>query len=161
MDMKKFNRVLIALDYDPTATEVAEKGFLLAKSMDAELILLHVVSDLVLYSNADYSPIMGFTGFNDLSQIQMERTDELKNVSRNYLENTRQHLGDENIKIVVEEGDFADTIITVAGKMGVDMIVMGSHSRKWLEEILVGSVTETVLRRTEVPLFIVPTKQKK
>ncbi|MCA1757681.1 MAG: universal stress protein [Bacteroidales bacterium] len=159
--MKKFNRVLIALDYDPTATEVAEKGFLLARSMDAELILLHVVSDMVLYSSADYSPIMGFTGFNDMSQIQMERTDELKNVSRKYLEKTRQHLGDENIKIVVEEGDFADTIISVAGKMGVDMIVMGSHSRKWLEEILVGSVTETVLRRTEVPLFIVPTKQKK
>jgi nucleotide-binding universal stress UspA family protein len=104
---------------------------------------------------------MGFTGFNDLSQIQMERTDELKNVSRNYLENTKEHLGDENIKIVVEEGDFADTILSVAAKMGVDMIVMGSHSRKWLEEILVGSVTETVLRRTEVPLFIVPTRQKK
>jgi nucleotide-binding universal stress UspA family protein len=35
---------------------------------------------------------------------------------------------------------------------------MGSHSRRWLEKILMGSVTETVLHKTTIPLFIVPTK---
>ena len=37
---------------------------------------------------------------------------------------------------------------------------MGSHSRKWLENIVMGSVTEEVLRKTTVPMFIVPTKKR-
>jgi nucleotide-binding universal stress UspA family protein len=34
---------------------------------------------------------------------------------------------------------------------------MGSHSQKWLEKILMGSVTEKVLKYTEIPLLVVPT----
>ena len=41
-----------------------------------------------------------------------------------------------------------------------DIIVIGSHSRKWLENIVMGSVTEKVLNHTSVPLFIVPTKKQ-
>jgi nucleotide-binding universal stress UspA family protein len=37
---------------------------------------------------------------------------------------------------------------------------MGSHSRKWLEKIVMGSVTEKVLNQTSIPLFIVPTKKQ-
>lgn len=160
MEKNKVKKVLIALDYDPTAKEVAEKGYQLAESMNAELVLLHVMSDYTFYLTEFYSPIMGFTGFNDISQVQSERTDELVNASMNYLEKTREHLGDENIRIIVEEGDFADNIIATAKEVHADIIVMGSHSRKWLEEILMGSVTEKVLRRTEIPLFIVPTRRK-
>jgi len=45
--------------------------------------------------------------------------------------------------------------------MHEDIIVMGSHSRRWFDEILMGSVTETVLHNTSVPLFIIPTKKQK
>jgi nucleotide-binding universal stress UspA family protein len=38
---------------------------------------------------------------------------------------------------------------------------MGSHSQKWLENIIMGSVTEKVLHHTSIPIFIIPTKQKK
>jgi len=40
-----------------------------------------------------------------------------------------------------------------------DIIVMGSHSRRWLENIVMGSVTEEVLHHTSIPLFIIPTKK--
>ena len=40
-------KVLIALDYNPTAQKVAEVGFSLAKSMNAEITLLHVITDPV------------------------------------------------------------------------------------------------------------------
>jgi len=36
---------------------------------------------------------------------------------------------------------------------------MGSHSQKWLENIIMGSVTKEVLRKTTIPLFIIPTKK--
>ncbi|MFZ4058230.1 MAG: universal stress protein [Ferruginibacter sp.] len=38
-------------------------------------------------------------------------------------------------------------------------MVMGSHSSRWLENILLGSITEKVLRHTFTPLFIIPTKK--
>jgi nucleotide-binding universal stress UspA family protein len=43
--------------------------------------------------------------------------------------------------------------------MKADVIVIGSHSRKWLENIVMGSVTEKVLHHTSIPLLIVPTRK--
>jgi nucleotide-binding universal stress UspA family protein len=45
-----------------------------------------------------------------------------------------------------------------AKSLGTDILVMGSHSHRWLENIIMGSVTAKVLRLTSIPLFIVPTK---
>jgi nucleotide-binding universal stress UspA family protein len=49
-------------------------------------------------------------------------------------------------------------ILKTAGQMQADLIVIGTHSRRWLDQILMGSVTEKVLHNTNVPLFIIPTK---
>jgi len=154
-------KVLIALDYDPTAKKVAELGFEFAKTMGAEVILLHVISDPVYYSSADYSPIMGFTGYMNLDPLQLNTLEVLKTASLNFLDKTRIYLGDANIKTVVEEGDFADSIIKTAKKLHADLVVLGSHSQKWLENIVMGSVTEEVLRQSEIPLLIIPTKKRK
>ena len=62
--------------------------------------------------------------------------------------------------MVIKEGDVAETILKTAKDQNVDIIVMGSHSRKWLENILLGSETEEVLKKTTVPLYIIPTKKK-
>jgi len=152
-------KVLIALDYDPTAQKVAEMGFLLAKSLKAELILLHVIKASAYYSTPEYFPIMGYTGYVDVSPTVLESAEGLRNASMHYLEKTRQHLGDKSIQIRVEEGDFAETILQCAEEVHADIIVMGSHSQKWLESILMGSVTEEVLKASTLPLYIIPTKR--
>jgi len=61
---------------------------------------------------------------------------------------------------VIKEGEVAETILKIAKELNVDIIVMGSHSRKWLENILLGSETEEVLKKTTIPLYIIPTKNK-
>ena len=91
----------------------------------------------------------------------MESVDGLKNASLEYLDKSRQHLGDKTIQTIVKEGDFADSILETAKELNADIIVIGSHSRKWLENIVMGSVTEKVLHHTSIPLFIVPTKKGK
>lgn len=78
-----------------------------------------------------------------------------------FLEKIRNHLGSPYIKIVIEEGDFATMILKTAKHLNVSTIVMGSHSRKWLENIVMGSVTNDVLHQSTIPLFIVPTKHRK
>jgi nucleotide-binding universal stress UspA family protein len=60
---------------------------------------------------------------------------------------------------MVSHGDTSSTIISVAKEVNADIVVMGSHSRRWLEKIVMGSVTEDVLRHSKIPLFIVPTKE--
>jgi nucleotide-binding universal stress UspA family protein len=154
-------KVLIALDYNPTAQKVAELGFAMAKAMNAEIVLLHVISDPVYYSSANYSPVMGFTGFMDMDPQQLNITEELKKASQHFLEKSKHHLGDKTIQTLVKEGDCADSIIKTAEELHADIIVMGSHSQKWLENIIMGSVTEKVLHHTSIPIFIIPTKQNK
>jgi len=152
-------KILVALDYGPTAQQVAEAGHALAQAMIAEVVLLHVTAEPAYYSSAAYSPIMGFIGYGDLDLLQPETMENIKNASVDFLERSKEHLGDDTIKILVKEGDTADAIIDAAKETGSDIIVLGSHSRKWLEAVVMGSVTEKVLRHTTVPLFIIPTKK--
>jgi len=159
MKTDKLQKVLIALDYNPTAQKVAETGFSLAKTMGAEVILLHVIADPVYYTSTEYDPIMGFTGYMDMGPFQLNSADGLKKASQHFLDKSKHHLGDETIKTLVKEGDFAETILKTAKDLHVNIIVLGSHSRRWLEEILIGSVTEKVLHHTSIPIFIVPTKK--
>lgn len=161
MKTNKMKKVLIALDYNPTAQKVAEIGFSMAKSMNAEVVLLHVISNPAYYSSTEYSPIMGFTGYINMDPSQLDIVEELKKASQHFLDKSKHHLGDETIQTVVKDGDFAETILKTAKELHADVIVMGSHSRKWLENIIMGSVTEEVLHHTAIPLFIIPTKQNK
>jgi nucleotide-binding universal stress UspA family protein len=152
-------KILIALDYHPTAEIIAEHGYMLAKATGAEVVLLHVLADAVFYSSTVYDPIMGFGGYADLGIIPIEITDNLKKTSHIFLNKTKDHLADENIKTMVVEGDTADTILEAAKDLNADVIVMGSHSQKWLDHLLTGSVTEKVLQKTSTALYIIPTKK--
>jgi nucleotide-binding universal stress UspA family protein len=161
MKIDKIKKVLIALDYNPTAQKVAETGFSMSKAMNAEITLLHVMSDPVYYSSTGYDPVMGYTGFMDIGPMQINSNDGLKKAAQQFLDKSKHHLGDKTIQTMVEEGDCAESILKAAKHLHVDIIVMGSHSQKWLENILMGSVTEKVLHHTSIPLFIVPTKKQK
>jgi len=53
-------KILIALDYDPTAQKVAEIGYGIAKAMNAQPVLLHVITDVTQYSYLDYLDISDY-----------------------------------------------------------------------------------------------------
>jgi nucleotide-binding universal stress UspA family protein len=152
-------KVLIALDYGPTAEKVAEAGYSLARAMVAEVVLLHVISDRVYYSSTSYSPVMGFGGYLDIDFMQPDIADVLNKASGEFLESTKKQLADTTIATIIKEGDAAECILAAAKEGKADLIVMGSHSRRWLDAIIMGSVTEKVLHHTSIPLFIIPTKE--
>jgi len=159
--MKKIKKVLIALDYDPTSQKVAESGFSLANSLGAETILYHVISDSNNYASPEHVTILGFAGHLELDITQLESIDGLKKASHQFLDKLKKHLTDDSIKTLVGEGEYAESILNTAKEIHADIIVMGSHSKKWLENIIMGSVTEKVLHHTTIPLFVVPTKKLK
>jgi len=138
------------MDYDVTSKKVADEGYSLAQSMNAETILLHVISELpVYYSESNYT-----------HEYKVDLLGDLNKTTQAFLDKAKKHLGDEAVQTVVKEGEIADTILKTAKEMNVDIIVMGSHSRKWLESIILGSQAEDVLENSRIPVLIVPIKKK-
>jgi len=78
-------KVLIALDLDPTAQKVAEIGYTFAKTMEAEVILVHVMVDSMYYSSIENFPIMGYTG-SVIAPLLLNSGNDSKNESQNYLD---------------------------------------------------------------------------
>ena len=146
----KIQKVLIALDYDETSQKVAEVGFSMAKAMNAETILLHVISEQPVY----------YSTYTYMRELRVDIIGDLKKSTQEFLDKSKRYLGDDSIKTILKEGDIAETILNTAKELKADVIVMGSHSRKWLENIILGSEAEEVLKKTTVPLFIIPTKKQ-
>lgn len=159
--MKKTNikKVLIALDYNQSAQKVAEMGYKIAHSMQAEITLLHVLVEPIYYSYPEYTPILGFSGHLSTSPLILDSLEGLNGVVQKFLDKIKQHLGDENIITLIKNGEFSETILATSIDMKADMIIMGSHSQKWLEKIVMGSVSENVLKGTKLPILIIPTSQ--
>lgn len=151
-------KILIAIDYNPSTQVVAEKGYALAKTMNAEIILVHVVSDAAYYS-MPYSPIMGYEGFMVDNTVVM--ADELIKEAKKFLLATAKHLGDEQIITSVLEGDVSTAILDYAKENAVDLMILGSHSHSGLYKLFVGSVTEKLLQHTQIPLLVIPNKEEK
>ncbi len=59
---------------------------------------------------------------------------------------------------VVEVGDAREVIDRIAATIGADLIVMGTHGRRGLRRMLLGSVAESVVRSAPCPVLTVPTK---
>ncbi len=106
MKTNEMKKVLIALDYDPTAQKVAEVGFSLAKAMNCKVILLHVIADATYYSMIEYSWVSGYMGFTDTDAKHLF-DGGLKKAMKLYLDKSKHHLGDNSIQTLVKEGDFA------------------------------------------------------
>lgn len=150
-------KILIALDYGPTAQIVAKAGISLAKAMKAGVTLVCVIAEPV-YA---YAPAIRHIGNTAAGNGAWELNDvvDLKKTVENFLVQLKWQLGNETIMTRVKEGDIAQSIWETAKDIGADIIVMGSHGHRCLEAIIMGSTTEKVLCHTTVPLFIIPTRQ--
>ena len=150
MKATQVKRVLIALDYDETAEKVASQGFAMAKAMNAEVILLHVISEQPAY----------YSAYTYTREWQVDIIGDLRIAIQKFLDKAKKQLGDESIRTEIEFGDIAYVILGTAKDLNADIIVMGSHSRKWLENIILGSQAADVLKKTTIPLYIIPTKKQ-
>jgi nucleotide-binding universal stress UspA family protein len=155
MKNTKIKNVLFAIDYNPTAQKIAELGFAFAAAMQAKITLATIYENYADYTPVIYDPIMGFTGYTESDKISQEL---ILTKSQKFLEKTKKHLGDENISIILKEGSSAEEILNIAKEIKADLIVIGSHSKKWLDKLIIGSTTEKVLKHSKIPMLIIPTK---
>ncbi len=142
-------KILIALDFHPSAPKIIEAGLLLAQSMGANVILLHVKIGIVNYSLI----------YKKLGSMKLDSVADLELAAHKFLEKAEHNTDHTIIQTIVKEGDFAEFVINTAKEMSVDMIVMGSNSTQWLEEMIMGRITNENLQQTSIPILVVPTRK--
>lgn len=152
------NKVVIALDYNSYSQKIAETGYDLAKNLQAEIYLVHVLADSTYYYSREYSPITGFDAFSGVGISPAVTVAELKEAAQEFLDKSKEGLGDPAIKTILKESDAATGILEAAHEVGASFIVIGTHGRRGWDKILMGSVAEKVLKDSNVPLLIIPTR---
>lgn len=149
-------KICIALDTSPSAEKIAKIGYSYVEALKAEIILVHVVNDAAYYA-LDYDPIMGYDGFLIRSSIQM--IDDLQKEAKKFLETTAKYLGEPDLQVKVLEGDAHNAILEFTKEWGADLLVLGTHSQSRMENLLLGNIAAKIVRHSEIPLLVIPTKE--
>lgn len=141
-------KILVPLDGSQFAEQALSIANDLALWEDIELIMLRVVEDDVL-------PIPAYMGGLD---VHVNQSDSAKVSQSNlYMDKmTSREMGKINtVTSLVMRGKPAESILKVAEDEGVDLIIMATHGYGFWERIILGSVTEQVVRRAPCPVFSV------
>jgi nucleotide-binding universal stress UspA family protein len=150
-------KILIALDYNPAAEKVAETGYAIAKSMEAQVNIAHVITEAAWYA-MDYSPIMGYQGGYTAGTNEVMQ--DIKKEAENFLAATANHLGDKTIITTILDGNTTDAIIKHSIEWNADLIVLGSHSPHSLDRLFGTDVANYIVKHSTIPVLIVPTNNK-
>jgi nucleotide-binding universal stress UspA family protein len=141
-------RVLVPTDFSEAAWLVTREAASWVTAMHGELILLHVVPDLVL-SWLDHPAI----AFIDQTRLAAAYEELHEQGQRNFAA-WLPYPDSERCRKLVVVGNIADAIISVAQVEIVDLIIMPAAKRRWWRALLPGSVTNTVMRRASVPVAV-------
>ena len=141
--MAKKETYLVPIDFSRGADKAFDYALKLTRERQAVLYALHVVPAELIYP-----PTGGRFDFYRLTE---------RDARTNFAKLTkRKGVKPRECELVVARGtDFADIIVRQAKRLGVSMIVMGSHGRTGLGRFLLGSVAERTLRYASCPVLIV------
>ncbi|MEO5947037.1 MAG: universal stress protein [Chitinophagaceae bacterium] len=154
-NLSQMKKVLIAIDYTPAAEKVVATGYAIAKAMNSEIAIVHVITEAAFYA-IDYSPIMGYKGaYTDGAK---EVVSDIKKEADNFLAAVVQHLGDTNISTMVLEGHTTEALLKCCEDWNADLIVMGTHSHHGLDRIFGTDSAQYILKHSSIPLLAVPTE---
>lgn len=152
--MKKF---LIAIDYHPSSEKVAKAGYQLAKLVDAEICLIHVMADITHYS-MQYPSFVGYERF-DTRAVDIE-AENIERFVEDYLQSFTKHFNDPVVCTHLARGKAGKAILDYAEDWNADVVVMGTHSHSTLEKAFVGTIASKVIEKTKKPLYMVPVKKE-
>ncbi len=145
--MPAITRILVAIDFSPSARAALEYATFLAGKVAASLEVLHVWEPPGYVGPDTLALLPVAAGQPGWEQTRAEVTREVEQFLAKAAARPRQ------LSVRVEVGEPSDTILNVARDAGTDLIVMGTHGRTGLSRLLIGSVAEAVLRRATCPVL--------
>lgn len=155
----KINKILIAVDDNKYAEHAAEVGFEMAQLFDAEVGLVSNVEPLVLpESSTDVITGLPVETVNiDEAELIKIQTESAGNTIQQTI---RKFAGNRRVTQFTEYGSTADGILKCSEEFNADLIVVGTHNRTGIDRLLMGSVSEHVVRHSHVPVLVVPLKEE-
>ena len=145
--MSMFNKVLVPVDGSAPSEAAVSLAISVARDQDATVVFVHVCEVAKIAALAGGPTI----GVDPSYALEAER-DWGDQTLRRALDRAAD--AGVSAETYLEEGPSVMTILEVACDQHADLIVMGSHGRGGISRILLGSVTEGVLRQTRIPVMV-------
>jgi nucleotide-binding universal stress UspA family protein len=144
--MKRFKSIVATTDLSRESLSTVRFAVHLAMAQHAALTIVHVPE-----SPAALSP--EFKMPPQLEQLSAE----MNRAARRKLEDwSKRYSKKLEIDVVVERGRTCETICDIAGRQDADLIVISTHGRRGFGKLLLGSVTNRLLREAPCPVLVVP-----
>ncbi len=138
--MDIFGKILYATDFSESSAECIPYIDEMLNSKNQEIIVLHV-QDLRI-----------------LKHVSAEKIDEFNRVDLERLEKLKQHFeksGFKKVMTLLSTGFSIPEILNYIKTEGPTIVVMGKKGKSNLKEMLLGGVADTIIRKSEIPIFIV------
>lgn len=144
-------KILVAADLSESTEKIVKGVEKIAQSLQAKVWLLHVAE-----------PEPDFIGWEVDPQVDRDSLSKIFHDEHRRIQAIGERLrkvGLDTTALLVQ-GAVVEAILNEASKLNVDMIVVGSHGRGVTYQLLVGSVSEGVLHKSECPILVVPTHER-
>lgn len=157
MDLIK--KILTPTDLSSFSASGVRYACNLAKALGAEVIVAHAVSTSEFTSHATSLKITasGAEADNLIGKLVEHQKHQLRQFCEHHLASVSADL---NVQQIVEMGDAHTLIVSWARDKAVDLIVMSTHGRSGLPRMILGSVTEKVLRSAACPVLAIPSHER-
>ena len=142
--------ILVPIDFSPITDRVCEVAAEAARARGAKVLLLHVAL-----------PDPDFVGFEAGPDVVRDQVAAEFRHEHRLLERLAKRLQSEQVEAAsrLVQGPTVQTILDQAEANQVDLIVMATHGHGVMYQMLVGSVSEGVLRKTTRPILMVPARE--
>jgi nucleotide-binding universal stress UspA family protein len=144
-------KILVCVDLSDSTEEIVKRIEELCRPLNAKVWLLH---------NATPEP--------ETLEFKVDPIEARKSLAKKFHHQHRQiqQLAERFRKAGVDatallvHGKAVDTILTEAADLDIDVIVVGSHGHGAMYQLLVGSISEGVLKKSSIPVLVIPTHQR-
>lgn len=144
--MLTINKILCPVDFSSQTDLVLGYTAELARNSGAAITLIYVQPLHYAYGYGVYD--MALNMMEETKAEALKMLDERKHQLEQDLEGVK-------IDTKIEMGDAAEVILETEKALNPDLIVMGSHGRKGISRLLMGSVAEVVFRHATCPVLLV------
>lgn len=140
------NNILVPIDFSNYSEKALAYASEIAQSYNAQLQVLHIIEETM-------HPAFSVTGKSSIFDL----VPDIKDDSRKRAEKMLSNFVSDRVKskIFIQGGRAANDIIKFAKENSTDLIVIATHGLTGLEHMLLGSVTEKVVRMAHCPVFTV------
>jgi nucleotide-binding universal stress UspA family protein len=143
-----YTRILVPTDGSATATLGLREAIKLAKEQGAQMLIIHVVDELLTASPEIYGP------------VYVPIIEQLRNVGGAVLSAAQTLARDAGLAVETRllealGGPAGEYVVRAAKEWGADLIVCGTHGRRGLRRIVLGSDAEFIVRHSPVPVLLI------